>query len=94
MARLNHDLLERLRALKAAHPFWGYLLVWAYLRFAEQQPVNKQRILRLLREHQLLVQPNMWLKARRTSAGRTPRPTKPNEWWGNDTTKVLVQGFG
>ena len=56
--------------------------------------MNKQRILRLLREDQLLVQPNMWLKARRTSAERTPRPTKPNDWWGNDTTKVLVEDSG
>jgi putative transposase len=94
VAQRNHGLLERIRALKAAHPFWGYRRVWAYLRFVEQQPLHKKRILRLLRKHQLLVQPNMRLKARRTSAGRKPRPTKPNEWGGIDLTKVLVEGFG
>ena len=94
MAQRNQDLLERIQALQAIHPFWGYRRVWAYLRFVEQQPVHKKRILRLLREHQLLVQPNMRLKAKRTSAGRQPRPTKPNEWWGIDMTKVLVEGFG
>ena len=60
----------------------------------EQVPVNKKRILRLMREPQLLVQPNLRLRAKRTPAGSKPRPTKPNEWWGIDMTKVLVQGFG
>jgi putative transposase len=60
----------------------------------EQQPVNKKRSLHLLREHPLLVQPNMKLKAKRTPTGCKPRPTKPNEWWGIDMTKVLVEGFG
>jgi putative transposase len=94
VAQRNQGLLERIRELKAEHPFWGYRRIWAYLRFVEQQPVNKKRILRLLREHHLLVQPNMKLKAKRTPTGRKPRPTKPNEWWGIDMTKVLVEGFG
>jgi putative transposase len=87
-------LLPRLQQLKAEHPFWGYRRIWAYLRFVEQVPVNKKRILRLMREHQLLVQPNLRLRAKRTPTGSKPRPTKPNEWWGIDMTKVLVQGFG
>jgi putative transposase len=90
----HEDLLERLRALKAEHPFWGYRRIWAYLRFVERQPVNKKRILRLLREHHLLVQPNCRLKAKRTPTRSKPKPTRPNEWWGLDMTKVLVQGFG
>jgi putative transposase len=87
-------LLPRIQELKAEHPFWGYRRLWAYLRFVEQVAVNKKRILRLMREHQLLVQPNLRLRATRTPTGSKPRPTKPNEWWGIDMTKVLVQGFG
>jgi putative transposase len=87
-------LLPRIQELKAEHPFWGYRRIWAYLRFVEQVAVNKKRILRLMREHQLLVQPNLRLRATRTPTGSKPRPTKPNEWWGIDMTKVLVQGFG
>jgi transposase InsO family protein len=94
VARRNQGLLERIRELKAAHPFGGYRRLWAYLRFVEQQPVNKKRILRLLREHHLLVQPNLKLKAKRTPSGRQPRPTQPTEWWGIAMTKVLVEGFG
>jgi putative transposase len=26
--------------------------------------------------------------------GSKPQPTQPNEWWGIDMTKVLVEGFG
>jgi hypothetical protein len=42
--------------------------------------VNKKRMLRLMREHQLLVTPNLHLKAKRTPTGSKPRPTQPNEW--------------
>jgi putative transposase len=90
----NEALVQRIRELKAEHPFWGYRRIWAYLHFAEQRPVNKKRILRLMREHQLLVTPNRRLRAKRTPTGKKPRPTKPNEWWGIDMTKVLVEGVG
>jgi putative transposase len=86
--------VQRIRELKAEHPFWGYRRIWAYLHCVEQRPINKQRILRLMREHQLLVTPHLRLRAKRTPLGKKPRPTKPNEWWGIDMTKVLVQGFG
>jgi putative transposase len=60
----------------------------------EQLPITKKRIWRVMREHHLLVQPNLRLKAKRAASGSKPRPGKPNAWWGIDTTKVLVQGFG
>jgi putative transposase len=87
-------LLPRIQQLKAEHPFWGYRRIWASLRFVEQQPVNKKRVLRVLREHQLLVRPNPRLKAKRSPMGHKPKPTKPNERWGIDMTKVLVGGCG
>jgi putative transposase len=90
----NEALVQRIQELKAEHPFWGYRRIWASLHVVEQQPVNKKRILRLMREHHLLVPPNLRLKAKRTPTGRKPKPTTPNEWWGIDMTKVLVQGFG
>jgi putative transposase len=87
-------LLPQIQPLKAEHPFWGDRRIWASLRFVEQVPVHKKRIWRLMREHHLLVPPNLWLKAKRTPTGSTPRPTKPHEWWGIDITKVMVTGFG
>jgi putative transposase len=90
----DDSLLPRIQALKAQHPFWGYRRIWAYLHFVEQCAVNKKRILRLMREHNLIVPPNLKLKAKRTPTRTKPRSTKPHEWWGIDMTKVLVQGIG
>jgi transposase InsO family protein len=87
-------LLPRVQALKAEHPFWGYRRIWAYLRFVERLPVNKKRLWRLMREHRLLVPPTLRLKARRTPNRSKPKPIRPNEWWGIDMTKVLVEGVG
>jgi transposase InsO family protein len=94
VAQRNEGLLQRIHELKAEHPFWGYRRIWAYLHCVERRPVNKKRVLRLMREHSLLVTPNLRLKAKRTPGKSKPKPTKPNEWWGIDMTKVLVQGFG
>jgi len=90
----NAAVLARLRALKADHPFWGYRRCWAQLHFAEGLPVNKKRIYRLLRAHALSVPPNHRLKATRTTTTHKPRPTRPNEWWGIDMTKLAVASFG
>ena len=94
MVQRDEELLPRIRALKAEHPFWGYRRIRAYLPFVEPHAVNKKRVLRLMREHHLLVPPKLKLKAKRTPARRKPHPTKPNEWWGIDMTKVMVEGVG
>jgi transposase InsO family protein len=90
----NAALLTRIQALKAEHPFWGYRRIWATLRYADGLPVNKKRVLRLVREHALLVPPNRKLRATRTPTTSKPKPTAPNQWWGIDMTKVLVESFG
>jgi putative transposase len=35
VAARNLELRERIRALKADHPFWGYRRIWAYLRYVD-----------------------------------------------------------
>jgi putative transposase len=94
VAERDASLLTHIQALKAEHPFWGYRRIWAYLHFVEQLSINKKRVLRVMREHNLLVPPNRKLKATRTPSRSKPQPTRPNEWWGIDMTKVLVEGFG
>ncbi len=94
MTERDASLLSQIQALKAEHPFWGYRRIWAYLHFVEQLPINKKRVLRVMREHNLLVKPNRQLKATRTPSRSKPRPTTPQEWWGIDMTKVSVDGFG
>jgi len=94
VAERNLPLLSRIKELKSEHPFWGYRRVWAHLKYVTGLEVNKKRILRLMREHEFLVNPSTRLRALRTPTKSKPRPTRPNEWWGIDMTKVMVENFG
>jgi hypothetical protein len=47
-----------------------------------------------MREHHLPVPPHLRLKAKRTPRGSKLTPTTPNEWWGIDLTKALVESGG
>ena len=94
IAARNAALVERLRVVKADHPFWGYRRCWATLYYVEGLAVNKKRVLRVMREAGLLVQPHRRLRATRTPTRSKPRPTAPNQWWGIDMTKVAVDAFG
>jgi hypothetical protein len=90
----NAVLLERIRELKAEHPFWGYRRIWAYLRYVDGLVVNQKRVYGVMKAANLLVRPNPKLRAKRKADTRKPRPTRPNEWWGIDLTKVMIEGFG
>ena len=90
----NRELAERIRGIKAEHPFWGYRRVWARLKFAEGLTINKKRVLCVMRSHGLTVKPDERLKALRTSGRPKPRPTMPNQWWGIDMTKALAGESG
>jgi transposase InsO family protein len=94
VAERNVPIVERIKALKAEHPFWGYRRTWAYLKYIDGKDINKKRVLRLMQEHDLLVKPDKRLKAVRTPGKSKPRPHLPNQWWGIDMTKVMVNGFG
>ena len=90
----NMVLVERMQQINAEHPFWGYRRLWAHLKYIDGMEVNKKRVLRLMQKHELLVKPNMRLKAARTAIRSKPKPDYPNQWWGIDMTKVMVDGFG
>jgi len=91
VALRNEYLLNRIKNIKAEHPFWGYRRVWAYLRYIEGIIVNKKRVYRLMREHNLTVKPNTRLIAKRVSERPKPRPDRPKQWWGIDMTKVMTE---
>lgn len=86
----NEPVVECIRQIKSDHPFWGYRRMWAYLRYVDGLVLNKKRVYRLMKEHNLTVQPNQRLKAKRLSSRRKPRPKRPNQWWGIDMTKVMT----
>jgi putative transposase len=90
----DEQLLPRLQQLKADHPAWGYRRVWAYLKYREGLSVNKKRIYRLLQEHRLLAHQTRRLRATRTPTRSKPRAQRPNELWGIDMTKILVNSWG
>lgn len=90
----NLPIVERIQEIKADHPYWGYRRTWAHLRFVDGLNVNKKRVFRLMQTHGLLVKANIKLKAVRSPFRSKPRPERPNQWWGIDMTKVLVNDFG
>jgi len=91
VAERNRRVAERIRELKGEHPFWGYRRVWAHLRFVDGLELNKKRVYRMMQRQGLLVKPDRKLKAKRVSNRPKPRPSRPNQWWGIDMTKVLTE---
>ncbi|MBK8870948.1 MAG: IS3 family transposase [Elusimicrobia bacterium] len=79
--------------IKSEHPFWGYRRVANLLRCVKKVTVNKKRIERIMRRHNLQVEHNLSVKAIRTPMKSKPRASRPNQWWGIDMTKVLIQNF-
>ena len=94
VAARNEAVVLRLRELKGQHPFWGYRHCWAHLRYVDRQDVNKKRVYRLLKEHNLLATQTKH-EVSRVSTRPKPRPDRPKQWWGIDMTKVLTEcGWG
>ena len=94
--RVKQDvpILDRIRSIKSDHPLWGYRRVWAYMRYRDGIVVGKNRIYRLMNEHQLLVPKNAKLKAKRYSTRSKPLANRPNQIWGMDMTKVRLTDWG
>lgn len=98
MKRHQEDdrLLQIISPIKAEQPGWGYRMIWAYLKYRLGHPVNKKRIYRIMKEHNLLVAPDLRLKARRDNQNNRNKPhaDRPNQFWGIDMTKVMISSFG
>lgn len=92
----NKELLTQIQDLKLQHPFWGYRRICAYLKYRSGIIVNKKRIYRLMKENNLLVANNPKLKALRAKYPNKnkPKAKRPNQYWGIDMTKFLLNSFG
>ena len=90
----NAPIVEQIGTIKADHPFWGYRRVSAYLNYVEKISISQNKVHRLMKQHGLLVQKNMKLKAKRRVNTHKPGPDRPNQWWGIDMTRVMIDGFG
>ncbi len=83
-------LLEKIREVIAASPFYGegHRKVWARLRFSEVR-TSKARVLRLMREAQLLAPSRLFPKAENPHTG-TILTARPNEVWASDHTMTTT----
>lgn len=89
----DEGLLERIKALKLAHAFWGYRRVTAWLRHRDKILVNEKRVRRLMKEHGLMASQRVH-KAKRTPLRSKPQADKPGQIWGIDMTKFIVKALG
>jgi len=98
MKRIQEDsqTLLQIETIKSDHPFWGYRRIWAYMKYRLNQPVDKKRIYRIMKEHNLLVKPNLRLRAKRDNQDNRNKPpaNRLNQFWGTDMTKLLLSSFG
>jgi transposase InsO family protein len=83
------DLLAAIRADLAASPFAGegHRKVWARLRLMRDIRVSRARVLRLMREHQLL-SPHRRPQGAPTLHDGTITTDRPNEMWGTDGIRI------
>lgn len=65
------DPLERIKEIKANHPFWGYRRVRAWLVHREKIQVNEKRVRRVMKESGLMATQTVH------RAKRTIRRSKP-----------------
>ena len=66
---------------------YGYRRVAWWLRRKEKLPVNRKRVLRVMRERGLLVRSRR-LRARRKKAWGRVEAASPNQIWQSDMTKI------
>ena len=88
----DSELLEKIKEIKTNHPFWGYRRVTAWLKYRGNIIVNRKKVYCLMKEHDLLVKQKSY-KAKRTPKSK-PKANSPNEIWGIDMTKFMVNGLG
>ncbi len=93
VTQCNAPLVSKIKELKADHPFWGYRRIWAHLNYIDEISVSQNKVHRLMKAHNLLVTKNTKIKASRRANTSKPQADKPNQWWGIDMTKVMIDGY-
>ncbi len=89
----DEELIERLKAIKAEHPFWGYRRVTAWLRNRKGVVVNHKKVHKLMKENGMVATQAIH-KAKRRPERSKPRAESPRQFWGIDMTKFMVPVIG
>ncbi len=87
------EFLERIKAIKLKHPFWGYRRVRAWLVHREKIQVNEKKVRRIMKEYRLMATQTVH-KAKRTPQRNKPKADKPRQYWGIDMTKFMIPVIG
>ena len=87
----DEGLVEEIRALLAASPFHGegHRKLWARLRFAGIR-TSKRRVLRLMREHDLLAPSRVGRPHGPRAHDGTIRTARVDAMWGTDLTSTMT----
>ena len=87
----DEALVAAIRKLLAASPFHGegHRKVWARLRFAGIR-ISKRRVLRLMREHDLLAPGRVGRPHGPKARDGTIRTERVDDMWGTDLTSTLT----
>ena len=91
----DHELVQHIKAMLAATPFHGegYRKVWARLRYAGLR-TSKRRVLRLMREHQLLVPHRRGCSPGPRAHDGSITTVRVNDMWGTDMTAAFTTQEG
>ena len=49
----NQVLLNQIKEIKINHLLWGYRRIWSYLKYRQGIAVNKERVYRLMKKHNI-----------------------------------------
>lgn len=82
-SKKDRQLVERLMELSLTHPTYGSRMLWAKLR-QEGRVVNRKRVRRLCRLHNLLLKQKRRRKRRGIGVGLPCRAEYPNHVWAYD----------
>jgi len=91
----DHDLVVHIKNLLTDSPFHGegYRKAWARLRYAGIR-TSKRRVLRLMREHQLLAPQRRGRRPGPKVHDGTITTTRVNKMWGTDMTAAFTTAEG
>lgn len=91
----DHDLVQHIKTILADTPFHGegYRKVWARLRYAGLR-TSKRRVLRLMREYQLLAPHRRGCSPGPRVHDGTITTTRVNDMWGTDMTAAFTTEEG
>ncbi|MGB2634709.1 MAG: IS3 family transposase, partial [Candidatus Acidiferrum sp.] len=86
-SRADRTYDEQIVVACGEKPAYGYRRVAWWLRRKENLPVNRKRVLRVMRERGLLVRSRR-LRARRKKEWGRVEAAEPNQIWQSDMTKI------